>query len=64
MSHLKETAEDMRIWVGQEDKGQESGEASIEDSRANVSHGILGPLVSCARLYHERMGHMSSVVNT
>lgn len=54
------------MWFGasQQNKSQEGGEASIEDSRSYLCQGFPDPDVPCALAGEEGMGNMSRVVNT
>jgi hypothetical protein len=43
--YFEESVKHVRLGVGEEDEGQESGDASVEDCRSNVPQSLLDPLL-------------------
>jgi hypothetical protein len=43
--YFEESVKHVRLRVGEQDESQESGDASVEDSRSNVPQSLLDPLL-------------------
>jgi hypothetical protein len=43
--YFEESVEHVRLGVGEQDEGQKSGDASVEDCRANVPQSLLDSLL-------------------
>ena len=54
----------MRGWSGCEDEGEEGTEASIKNSRADISQGLDRSQVRRAWLLHKVVRNVSAVVHT
>ena len=62
--YFEESVEHVRLGVGQEDEGQESGDASVEDCRSNVPQSLLDPLLPWSVMLHkEAVSNVSAVVD-
>ena len=62
--NLEKCAEDVRGWSCCEDEGEEGTEASVKNSRSNVSHSLDSSQVRGPSLLHKVVSNVSAVVHT
>ena len=62
--YFEESVKHVRLGVGEQDEGQESGDATIEDCRSNVPQSLLDSLLPWSVMLHkEPVSDVSAVVD-